>query len=113
MTPHEESFGPNVAKILCGATRVVKGSIPLAVRKELMAAVKAGVLGRLVRDGQKPEVFFHLDHRNGAIERQKKEAEYSQNCISGVIASPAQVREGIEAMGGDVVDYLLSGRAST
>jgi hypothetical protein len=79
-------FGPNVEQILCQGSRVVRGRIPAQVRKELMAAVKAGVLGRLKKEGLKPEIFFHPDHKNGAADRQKREAAYSIECISTVIA---------------------------
>jgi hypothetical protein len=47
--------------------------------------VKAGVLGHLKRDGLKPEIFFHPDHKHGAIERQKAEAMYSAKCIAAVV----------------------------
>ena len=103
-------FGPNVEQILSQGSRVVIGTIPLRVRKELQAAVKAGALGRLPKDGLKPEIFFHPDHKNGAIERQTREAAYSVSCIAGVMASPADVRAGIEANGGDPLEYALSER---
>jgi len=79
-------FGPNVEQILAHAYRVVKGPIPARVRKELAAAVKAGVLGHLKKDGLKPEIFFHTDHKHGAIELQKREAAYSVSCIAKVVA---------------------------
>lgn len=79
-------FGPNVERILCGATRVVKGRIPAQVRAELRAAVKAGALGHLKKDGLKPEIFYHPDHKHGAIELQKREAAYSVGCIAKVLA---------------------------
>ncbi len=82
MTRYTADYGPNVENILASATRVVRGKIPAQVRKELRAAVKAGVLGHLKKDGLKPEIFFHPDHRNGAIERQKKEAEYSMALVA-------------------------------
>lgn len=104
------SFGPNVEQILCQATRVIVGRVPQQVRKELAAAVKAGVLGRLPKDGLKPEIYFHPDHRHGAIELQKREAAYAVGCIATVIASPADVREGITRNGGDVLDYALNER---
>jgi hypothetical protein len=88
MSRYTAEFGPNVEQILCQATRVVRGRIPASVRKELAAAVKAGALGHLKRDGLKPEIFFHPDHKNGAIERQRREAEYSVSCIAKVIAHP-------------------------
>ena len=79
-------FGPNVEQILVSAYRVIRGRVPAQVRKELAAAVKAGVLGRLPKDGLKPEVFFHPDHKNGAKELQAREAAYSVDCIAKVIA---------------------------
>lgn len=91
MTPHQESFGPNVAAILVGASRVVRGRIPAQVRKELAAAVKAGVLGRLPKNGLLPEVFYSPDHKHGAVARQKSEAEYAIGCIATVVAGPALV----------------------
>jgi len=78
-------MGPNVEQIRKQASRVIRGRIPAQVRKELMAAVKAGELGHLKKDGLKPEIFFHPDHKNGAKERQIREAEYSATCIAGVI----------------------------
>lgn len=86
MTRYTDKYGPNVQNILCQATRVVRGKIPAAVRKELMAAVKAGALGRLRKDGLKPEIFFHPDHKHGAIERQQREAQYAIECIANVVA---------------------------
>lgn len=83
---YTDDFGPNVSRILAQATLVVRGRIPQQVRRELSAAVKAGVLGRLKKDGLRPEIFFHPDHKNGAIERQAREAAYSIDCISKVIA---------------------------
>ena len=105
-TRYTDQFGPNVQDILTGATRVIRGRVPAQVRAELRAAVKAGVLGRLKKDGLKPEVYYHPDHKHGAIELQRREAEYAVGCIASVMASPAQVRDGIEAMGGDVLEEL-------
>lgn len=99
-------YGPNVEQIRKQATRVVGGKIPACVRKELREAVKNGYLGHLKKDGLKPEIFFHPDHKNGAIERQNKEAAYSISCIASVVASPAHVREGMEKMGVSVEAYL-------
>jgi len=83
---YTSDYGPNVEGILSQATRVVRGRIPFSVRQELMNAVRAGVLGHLKKDGLKPEMFFHPDHRQGAIERQASEAAYSISCIASVIA---------------------------
>jgi len=105
-TRYTDQYGPNVQNILTRATRVIRGKVPAQVRAELRAAVKAGVLGHLPKDGLKPEVFYHPDHKHGAIELQRCEAEYAIGCIASVMASPAQVRDGIEAMGGDVLEEL-------
>ncbi len=86
---YNEDYGPNVTNILVQATRVVRGRIPAQVRKELMAAVKAGVLGHLRRDGLKPEIFFHPDHRHGAVDRQRREAEYAIGNIAKVVVGGA------------------------
>ncbi len=83
---YTEEFGPNVSNILAQATRVIRGKVPARVRSELRAAVKAGALGHLPKDGLKPEIFYHPDHKHGAIERQKVEAGYSIDCIAKVIA---------------------------
>ncbi len=88
-----DGMGRNAAAIRAGGSRVIRGRIPLDVRKELMAAVKAGHLGRLMKDGLKPEIFFHPDHKNGAIARQKSEAEYAVRCIAGVMVSGKQMLE--------------------
>lgn len=111
MTRYTDEFGPNVQQILCRGYRVIQGRVPLQVRKQLMAAVKAGALGRLKKDGLKPEIFFHPDHKHGAIERQAREAAYAVQCIAKVVASPADVRAGIERAGGDVLEYALNERA--
>lgn len=78
--------GRNAELIRVQATRVIRGTIPAQVRKELREAVKAGYLGHLPKDGLKPEIFFAPDHKNGAIERQIREATYSIDCIAKVMA---------------------------
>jgi hypothetical protein len=78
-------MGPNVENIRALAMRVVRGRIPREVRKELMEAVKNKELGRLKKDGLKPEVFFHPDHLHSAMDMQKREAEYSISCIKKVV----------------------------
>ncbi|MEW4469042.1 hypothetical protein AB1K62_14540 [Parasphingorhabdus sp. JC815] len=90
---YRNDLGPNVEQILAQGSRVVIGKIPAQVRKELMAAVKVGGLGRLAKKGLMPEVFFHPDHKNEALERQAREAEYSTLCINKVVATkPAHQR---------------------
>lgn len=110
-TRYTDEFGPNVSRILAQGSLVVRGRIPAQVRKQLSAAVKAGALGRLPKDGLKPEIYFHPDHKHGAIERQKLEAAYAIQCIATVIASPADVREGLEKAGIDPLEYALKERS--
>ncbi|MEL6208076.1 MAG: hypothetical protein AAFR47_22625 [Pseudomonadota bacterium] len=86
LTELEGGIGPNAMRIRAQASLVVCGRIPAVVRKELMAAVKMGALGRLPKKGLLPEVFYHPDHKHGAKERQKREAEYAASCIAGVVA---------------------------
>ncbi len=86
MTERDGGIGPNAMQIRKQASRVIRGKIPAYVRKELREAVKAGHLGHLKKDGLKPEIFFHPDHKNGAKERQRREAEYSLSCIKNVFA---------------------------
>lgn len=89
---YTDACGPNVEQILIQATRVIRGKIPMQVRRELMAAVKAKVLGRLPKDGLKPEIFFHPDHKHGAVDRQKSEAAYAIGCIATVMAGPEEYK---------------------
>lgn len=78
--------GPNAENIRAQASRVIVGRIPSQVRAELREAVAAGYLGHIAKDGLLPEIFFAPDHKNGAIERQKREAAYAVKCIAGVMA---------------------------
>lgn len=73
----------------------------MAVRRELQRAVKDKVLGHLKKDGLKPEIFFHPDHKHGAVELQQREAEYAISCIAKVMhVKPAEqrVEEAIAAL---------------
>lgn len=85
--------GPNAELIRSQATRVIRGRIPAEVRKELLQAVKAGYLGRLKKDGLKPEVFYNPNHYYGALERQEKEALYKVGLVSQVVVSGEEKAE--------------------
>lgn len=74
----------NVEQIRASGMRVVRGTVPASVRKELADAVRAGWLGRIRKNGLAPEIYFHPDHVNGAIERHKKEFEYGAQLIAQV-----------------------------
>ena len=49
----------NVAMVRAERVRLITGPTPKNVRAALMAAVKAGQLGRVAKDGNKPEAFYH------------------------------------------------------
>jgi hypothetical protein len=88
-TPNDcYKYTPNVEQIRSRAYRVIRGSIPFGIRKELMDAVRAGELGRLKKDGLKPEVFYHPDHLHGARDAQRREADFAISCIRKVMAPP-------------------------
>lgn len=103
MGRYTDAYGPNVEQILIQATRVVTSKVPRQVRNELMAAVKSGVLGRLPKDGLKPEIFFHPDHKHGAVDRQKREAEYAVSCIATVMAGPAEYENDRKAISAKIL----------
>jgi len=97
----------NVQAILVEGERIIRGSVPATARRELREAVNAGVLGHLKKEGLKPEIFFNPDHLHLAKQRQEEEALDSIRRIASVMASPQQVREGMEAMGVDPLEELL------
>lgn len=57
---------------------VVKNSLPRDVRRAYMQAVKEGKLGRLKKDGEKPEIFHHVNAKPRALaERARIQREYN------------------------------------
>lgn len=84
-TRYTDEFGPNVQNILVHGSRVITGRVPAQVRKQLNAAVKAGVLGHAKKDGLLPEVYFHTDHKSSAMEMRARHADYAVKCIAGVM----------------------------
>ncbi len=89
VSPHgySDDFGQNVSNILCGGSRVIRGRVPAEVRAQLRAAVRAGVLGHLPKDGLKPEIYFHPDHKNMAKEIQYRYARADIEAINSVMAN--------------------------
>lgn len=86
MNDHANQYSANVQLIRNEGIRVIQGSIFRFVRNELMSAVKSGSLGRLKKDGLKPEVFYHPDLEKKAIETQISWALNAINCIEKIIA---------------------------
>jgi len=65
--------------------RVIESRLPREVRSELMAAVKAGELGHMKKDGMKPEVFFHKNAGADAAEIRARRLESSINALRKVL----------------------------
>lgn len=49
----------NIMMVFAKRVKLVTSSIPANVRKVLNEAVKAGELGRVKKEGHKPEAYFH------------------------------------------------------
>ena len=62
----------NVLIVQMMGIRVVSGKLPADVRAALNAAVKNGELGRIKKDGLKPEIYHHKNARANAIEEQRR-----------------------------------------
>lgn len=68
----------NVQMVRDQRFRLVISGLPADVRKALNAAVKAGELGRMKKEGHKPECYYHPTFKYLAVEaRNKREREIS------------------------------------
>lgn len=76
----------NVLIVQMMGIRVIKGKLPADVRKALNEAVKAGELGRLAKDGLKPEIYHHKNARATALDEQARIATASINSIKNCFA---------------------------
>lgn len=71
----------NVLIVQMMGVRVIKCKMPLDVRKALNEAVKKGELGRLPKNGLKPEIYHHKNAKARALEEQERIAKASINSI--------------------------------
>ncbi len=62
----------NVRVVQMCVFRVVTNKLPAQVRKALNSAVKTGELGRIKKDGLKPEIYHHKNGRANAIAEQNR-----------------------------------------
>lgn len=76
----------NVNMIRAERWRVIRGTMPQVVRRELSAAVAAGELVRLPKQGLLPEVFCHPDHRDEADKDRREKAIRAVEAIGKVLA---------------------------
>jgi hypothetical protein len=65
---------------------LVVTKMPIDVRKALNAAVKIGELGRIKKDGLKPEIYHHKNGRANAIVEQRRIENESLEKIKNVFA---------------------------
>lgn len=76
----------NVLMVQIEGVRIISGKVPADVRRALNAAVKAGELGHMKKDGLKPEVYFHKNGRARAIEERNRVFRSSIDALKGVFA---------------------------
>ena len=76
----------NVQMILCQRVRLIVGKIPMAVRRSLNAAVKAGELGHMRKDGHKPEVYYHPAFAHMARAARLKHEREVTNAVCAICA---------------------------
>lgn len=76
----------NVEMVRMQRVRLVTSKIPAGIRKALNAAVKAGLLGHMAKDGHKPEAYFHPTFEFMAREARRKHENSVRDALSGVFA---------------------------
>ena len=76
----------NVLIVQIAGIMVVNNKLPMEVRKALNEAVKRGELGRLKKDGLKPEFYHHKNARARALDEQRRIARVSIESIKGCFA---------------------------
>ena len=77
----------NVQVVRMRGVVIVKGRIPREVRNAYMRAVKSGQLGRLKKEGLKPEAFFHPNSIWNAKDQRAAIENASLRAIAGVYAT--------------------------
>lgn len=88
---HELKYGPNVTAIVCKGTRIIRGTVPQQVRRQLALAAKDNILGRFPKDGLLPEIYYHPDHKHSAERMRREEAVYSAQCIGKCFANDSLI----------------------
>lgn len=76
----------NVLMVQMEGVRLITGRVMADVRKALNAAVKAGELGHIKKDGLKPEAYHHKNARAKALEARNRAAADSVKSICKIIA---------------------------
>ena len=75
----------NVMKVRCARVEVVANSLPREVRTAYNAAVKAGELGHMKKDGRKPEVYYHPTFEHLANAERNRIEQEQLDALSSVL----------------------------
>lgn len=75
----------NVLIVQIMGARLITGSIPASVRKSLNAAVRAGELGHIKKEGLKPEAYHHVNGRARALDAREESFRRSISAIKGIV----------------------------
>lgn len=76
----------NIELVRMMGVRIVAAGLDRGTRAALMAGVKAGRIGRLAKDGNKPEAFFHPNALWNAKEERTKIANAAIRALIAVCA---------------------------
>jgi len=76
----------NVELVRMVGVRIVSGGMDRATRSALMAGVKSGRIGRLAKDGMKPEALFHPNSLWNAKEERARIANAAIRALQAVCA---------------------------
>jgi hypothetical protein len=83
----------NVYIVQLMGARLVVGKIPASVRKALNAAVKAGEIGHIKKDGLKPEAYHHKNGRARALDLIDRHFYQSVEGIKKVVGFNASLHQ--------------------
>ena len=74
----------NVELVLTERVRIVRGKLPKDIRDALNSAVKAGILGHMLRDKYFPECYYHPKFDYLARAERNKIAEETISAIKKI-----------------------------
>lgn len=77
----------NVLIVQMMGVRVISNKLPASVRKALNAAVKAGELGHIKKEGLKPEVYHHKNARPKALAIREREMRGKMQSVNKVFGT--------------------------
>ncbi len=84
----------NVQLVRIKRVRLVIGRMVAPVRKVLNEAVKRGELGHVMKDGHKPEAYYHPTFKYLADQERRNYERDVLKALAGVVARPFEQTEG-------------------